>query len=159
MQSDWNDHAEHWQQIPVSLKMSSPVFSPALQHYITSMTPVDICSSHRCAVMQHKCTAALVKAEYLPHCSMLLCNTGSQQVLYPCNQTYGDLLFTQMCSDVTPMHSSTGQGQNTISIVQCCSAKQAHSRYYVTSMTSMDICPSYCYAVIQHGCTAVLLRA
>ncbi len=31
--------------------------------------------------MQHQCTAALVKAEQLSHCSVLLCKTGSQQ---PC---------------------------------------------------------------------------
>jgi len=28
--------------------------------------------------MQHLCTAALVKAEQLSHCSVLLCKTGSQ---------------------------------------------------------------------------------
>jgi len=29
-------------------------------------------------VMQHHCTAALVRAEQLAHCSVLLCKTGSQ---------------------------------------------------------------------------------
>ncbi len=29
--------------------------------------------------MQHQCTAALVRATCIPHCSVLLCKTGSQQ--------------------------------------------------------------------------------
>jgi hypothetical protein len=46
-----------------------------------------------CAVMQHQSPAALVRAHKLPHCSVLLCKTGSQQALCHCNYTYGDLLF------------------------------------------------------------------
>jgi len=32
-------------------------------------------------VMQHQSPAALVRANKLPHCSVLLCKTGSQQAL------------------------------------------------------------------------------
>ena len=61
--------------------------------------------------MQDQSTAALVKAEKLPCCPVLLCKTGSQQALCHCNYTYADLLFIQVCSDATPMHCSTGQGK------------------------------------------------
>ena len=40
---------------------------------------MEICSSYRCAVTQQECTAALVKAKCNPHCSVMLCETGSQQ--------------------------------------------------------------------------------
>ena len=80
-------------------------------HRVTANTPLQICSSYRCAVMQHQSTAALVRAEQLPHCSVLLCKTGSQQALGHCKYTYADLLFIQVCSDATPKHCSTGQGR------------------------------------------------
>ena len=37
-----------------------------------------ICCSYRCAVTQHQCTATLFLAKSNPHCSVLLCKTGSQ---------------------------------------------------------------------------------
>ena len=61
------------------------LFCAALQNRLTAacataITPMEICSSYNCALMQHLCTAALVKAEQLSHCSVLLCKTGSQQL-------------------------------------------------------------------------------
>ncbi len=50
-------------------------------------------------------------------------------------------------------------GQNAFSTVQCCSAKQAHSRQCVTAVTPMEVCFSYRCAVTQHQCTAALFRA
>ncbi len=39
----------------------------ALQHAcVTAVTPVNICSSYRCAVTQHQCTRALFKATCIP---------------------------------------------------------------------------------------------
>ena len=38
---------------------------------------MEICSLYRCAVMQHQITAALVEAEQLPCCSVLLCKTAT----------------------------------------------------------------------------------
>ncbi len=38
-----------------------------------------LCTRYRCAVSQQKCTAALVWAKCIPHCSVELCKTGSQQ--------------------------------------------------------------------------------
>jgi len=38
-------------------------------HCVTVITPMKICFSYRCAVSQHRCTAALVLAKCSPHCS------------------------------------------------------------------------------------------
>jgi len=72
---------------------------------------MEICSSYRYVVTLHKCSAALFRAKCSPHCSLLLCNEGSQQAVWHCSYTYGDLLFTQVCSDATLMHCSTVQGK------------------------------------------------
>ena len=77
----------------------------------TAITPMETCSTYRCALMHHQSTAALVKAEQLPCCSVLLCKAGSQQALCHCKYLYGDLLNIQVCSDATPKHCSTGQGR------------------------------------------------
>ena len=76
-----------------------PLFRAALQkqadsrHCATATTPLEICSSYRCAVMQHQSTSALVQAEQLFHCSVLQSKTGSQLALCLCNYTHVDLLF------------------------------------------------------------------
>ena len=67
------------------------------RHCVTETTPMQICSSYRCAVMQHQCSAGLVRAKCISHCSTLLCKTGLQQQLCQCNYTYGDLLCIQVC--------------------------------------------------------------
>ncbi len=65
---------------------------------VTAVTPIEICSAYRCAVTQHKCSAALFRAKCNPHCSVLLCKTGLQQALCQCIYTYGDLLCIQVYS-------------------------------------------------------------
>ena len=50
------------------------------RHCVTAITPLEVCSSNKRAVLQHQCTAALVRAKCSPHCSVLLCKTGSQNV-------------------------------------------------------------------------------
>ena len=52
-----------------------------------------------------------------------------------------------------------GSGQNGIPTVQCCSAKEAHSRQCVSATTPMEMCTSYRCAVTQHQCTATLFLA
>ncbi len=59
-------------------------------------TPVDICCSYMCIVTQHQCTATLLLAQCIPHCSVLLCQRDSQHALCPCNCTCGHLLFMQV---------------------------------------------------------------
>ena len=72
---------------------------------------MEICSSHMCAVTQHHCTASKFRAKCSPHCSVLLCKTGSQQALCHCKHTCGDLLFTHVCSDPAPLHCIKVQGK------------------------------------------------
>ncbi len=239
--------------------LQSPLFSAALQNRLTpgsvslQIHLSRVCSSYRCAVTQHQCIAALFMAKCNPHCSVLLCKSGSQQAvchcshsygdllfmqvcsepapmhcssvqgnmqsplfsaalqnsvtpcmshcshtygdllfmqvcsepppmhcskvqgkmhsplfsaavqisltacLFHCNHTYGDLLFIHVCSAATPMHCSTGQSKMH-SHCQCCSAKQAHSRHCVNAVTPMEKGSSYRCAVLQHQCTAALVR-
>ncbi len=83
-------------------KMQSPLFSVA---------PVETCSSYRCAVNQQQSTAARLRAKCSPHCSVLLCKTGTQQAVCHCSYTYGDLLCIQVCSDPATKHCSKVQGE------------------------------------------------
>ena len=78
---------------------------------LSAITPMEIWSSYRCAVTQHQCTATLFLAKGIPHCSVLLCKTDSQQAVCHCKYTCGDLLFVQVCSDPAPMHCSSVQGK------------------------------------------------
>ncbi len=77
----------------------------------TANTLMEIWSSYRCAVTQHQCTATPFLAKGIPHCSVLLCKTDSQQAVCHCKYTYGDLAFIQMCSDPAPTHCSSLQGK------------------------------------------------
>ena len=110
-------------------------------------------------VCKHQCSAALLGAKCNPHYSVLLCQTGPQHALCHCNLTYEGLPFIQVCSDPAPMQCSICSGQNAIPYVQCCSAKQAHSKQCVSANTPMNICSSYRCALTQHQCNAALLRA
>ena len=65
---------------------------------VTAVTPMENCSSYRCPVTQYQCTATLFRAECSFHCSVLVCQTGSQQAVCHCSCTYGDLLFIQVCA-------------------------------------------------------------
>ena len=173
---------------------------------LIALTPMETCSSYRCAVTHHRCSAALLRtsfrAKYIFHCSVLLCKTGSQQAVCHCSYTCGDLLFIQVCSDTPQMLCSKFQGkmqfpllkvalqnrlttgsvfmrlhlwrfalhagvqrpttdalqhcsgQNAISIVQCCSANQAHSRQCVTAAAPVETCSSHRCLVTQHQCSA-----
>ena len=78
---------------------------------VTAVTPVEICPSYRCAVTQHTCSATLFRVKCNPHCSVLLCKTGSQQAVCNCSYTYGDLLFIQVSSDSSHMLCSKDQGK------------------------------------------------
>ena len=51
-----------------------------------AITPEKICCSYKCAVTHHQCTAALVLANCIHHCPVLLCKTGSQHACH-CNYT------------------------------------------------------------------------
>ena len=59
----------------------------------------------------HQCTAALVLANCIHHCPVLLCKTGSQYVCVTAITPMKILLLIQVCSDPPPMHCSTGFGK------------------------------------------------
>ena len=125
--------------------------------WVTAITPMEICCSYRCAVTQQQCTAALGRANCIPHCSAALQNRLTAGLGH-CNYTYGDLLFIQVCSDTTAMHCSTGQ----INWIPHCSkllCKTGSQLVWVTAITPMEICCSYRCAVTQQQCTAALGRA
>ena len=125
---------------------------------MTAVTLMEICSLYRCALMQHLCTAALVKAEQLSHCSVLLCKTGSQ---HDCATA---LTLMEICSSY---RCALKQHQCTATLVKaeelaCCSVllcKTGSQHDYATAVTPMEICSSYRCAVMQHQCTAALVKA
>ena len=67
--------------------------------------------------MQFQSIAALVKAKRNSHCSTLRSKTGSQQAVFHCSNTYGRLLFIQVCGILAPMHWSKVQGKMQSSLV------------------------------------------
>ena len=77
----------------------------------TAVTPMETCSSYRCAMTQHQCTAALFRAKCIFHRSVLLCKAGSHQAECHCSYTHGHLLFIQVCSDPAQMQCSSVQGK------------------------------------------------
>ena len=115
--------------------------------------------SYRCVVTQHQCTAALFRAKCSPHCSVLLCKTGSQQAVCHCSCTYGDVLFIQVCSDPAPMRCSKVQGKLESPLFSAAMQHRLKIRQCVTADTPMELCSSYRCAVTQHQCTAALFRA
>ena len=143
-------------------KLESPLFSPAMQHRlkirqcVTADTPMELCSSYRCAVTQHQCTAALFRAKCSPHCSVLLCNTGSKAGSVSLHE---HIWRCVRCAVTQPQALQLCPGQNAVPTVQCCSVKQAHSRQYVTAFTPMEMCSSYRCAVTQPQCAAARFRA
>ena len=87
-----------------------PSGSVAVQ-LLSAVAPRETCSSYRCAVTHHKCSAALFIAKCSFHCSVLLCKTGSQQAVCQCSYIYGDMLFIQVCSDPPQMLCSKFHGK------------------------------------------------
>ena len=76
--------------------------------------------------MQHLCTAALVKAEQISHCSVLLCKTGSQQ---PCATAITPMEICSSYNCALMQHQSTAalvkaEQLSHCSVLLC---KQAHS--------------------------------
>ncbi len=90
-------------------KISAPLLSAALKTWLTACIvslQLHLWTSalpYKCAMTQQQCCAALLRGKCIPHCPVLLCNTGSQHALCHCNHTYGHLLFIQVCCDPTAM--------------------------------------------------------
>ena len=64
---------------------------------------MEICSSHRCAVVQHQCSARVLLAKH--SCPLLTAAVQNRLTagLCCCKHTFGDLLLTQECSGPTPV--------------------------------------------------------
>ena len=96
-------------------QIQSPLFSVALQNRLTAGSPSPQLHLWRFALHtglpQQQSSAARFRAKCNPHCSVLLCKTGSQQAVCHCSYTCGDLLFTQVCMAPAPMHCSSVQGK------------------------------------------------
>ncbi len=116
-------------------------------------TSIEICSSSIGAVTQDQCTADLFRAKCSPHCSVLLCKTGSQQPLCHCKYTYGDILFTNVCSDPAPMHCSSVQGNMqsplfSVALQNRLTAALCHCSYTYGDMLFTHVCsdpaPMHC---------------
>ncbi len=145
--------------------MQSPLFIAAMQDRLTAgsvssaVTPMEICSSNRYAVTQHQCTAALFRAKCSPHCSVLLCKTGSQQAVRLYSYTYGDLLITQVCSDPAPMHCRSVQGTLQSPLFSAALQNRLTPGSVSLQIHLSRVCSSYRCAVTQHQCIAALFMA
>ena len=74
--------------------------------------PVEVCSSYRCAVNQHSCTAALVRARCIPHGSVLLCKTGTASMQL---HQWGKALHTGVqCCNTNELQHWSGQDACTL---------------------------------------------
>ena len=109
--------------------------------------------------LQHRSTAALVRAKCVPHCSVLLWKTGLQDALCHCIYTYGDFLFIQVYEDPTPMHCSFAEGKMPSPLFNAALQNRLTSRQCGTAVTPIKMCSSYRCAVTQPQCTAALFRA
>ena len=109
------------------------------RQYVTAVTPMEMCSSYRCAVTQPQCAAARFRAEWSPHCSVLLCKTGSQQAVCHCSHIYGEVLFIQVCSDPAPMHCSSVQGKMQSPLFSAALQNRLRSRECVSAYAYMEM--------------------
>ena len=111
---------------------------PHSRQFVTAVTPMDICSTYRCAMTQHKCPAAVFRARCITQYSVLLCKTGSRQAVCHCSYTYGDLLVIQVCSGLSQMPCNSVQGKMHYPLFSAA----LHNRLTagsVTVLTPMDI--------------------
>ena len=110
-----------------------------------------IWSSYRCAGRQHQCTAALLRAEQAPQCSVLVWTTGSQHTLGLCSYTCGDLVFIQVCSEPTEMHCSAGLGKLYCQLFSCAQQTRLTAGLCQCNYNYGDLL-SYTCAESQHKC-------
>ena len=107
---------------------------------------MEICCSCRCAVMQHQSTAALVRAEKLPHCSVLLCKTGPQ---HACATGITPMEICSSYRGAVMQHQSTAALVRAEKLPHCsvllCKTGTQHA--CATGVTPMEICCSYRCAV------------
>jgi len=150
-------------------RIASPLFSAALQTRLTAalchciytcgdLLFIQVCSDAtpmHCSPGQGRIALPLFSAALQTRLTAALCH---------CKYIYGDLLFIQVCSDATPKHCSTGQDRLALPLFSAAlqtrlTAVTRPRQPCVTAFTPMEICSSYRFAVMQHQCTAALVRA
>ena len=111
------------------------------QNCVAAVTPGKICSPCRCAVKQHQCLAALVRAIAFPLSSAAL-KTVLTADLCRCSYNWGDLCLKQVCSDATPMHSSTGVGtkHSLLPMLLCKTAGLCHCNSTYGDLPFIQVC-------------------
>ena len=110
------------------------------QACVTVVTPMEIWSSYRCAVSQQKCSAALVWAKCISHCSVLLCKTGSQQACVTgvtrmeiCS-SYRCAVSQQKCSAALVWAKCSAALQNRLTASLC------HGKYTYGDLLFIHVC-------------------
>ena len=93
---------------------------------VTAITPMKACCSHKCAVIQHQCTAALVLANCIPHCPVLPCKTGSQHACVTAI-TPKNICCSHKCALIHHQCTAALVLAIAFTTVQSCCAKEAHS--------------------------------
>ncbi len=93
---------------------------------VTAITPMNICCSHKCAVIHHQSTASLVLANCIPLCPVLLCKTGSQHACVTAI-TPMKACCSHKCALIHHQCTAALVLANAFPTVQCCSAKQTRS--------------------------------
>ena len=104
--------------------------------------------------------AALFRHNDFPIVQCCSTKTGSQQALCHCSYIYGDLP-SHRCAVLQHQCPAALVRHNEFPIVQSCSANKAHSMLvavHVSARTPREIRSSYMCAVLQHQCTAALVR-
>ena len=143
-------------------------------------SPTVMCCSAKKAHSRHNVTASRPIERFVPRTGVRWPNTNalqhwSRQNSFPtvrccsANQADSSLVSLKIHLGRFGLHAGVRwpntnalqhwSRQNSFPTVQCCSANQAHSRHSVTANRPMEICSAYRCAVMQHQCTAAIVRA
>ena len=106
----------------------------------------------------HQCTAVQVWAKCTPHCSVLLCRTGSQQACVTAI-TPREICSSYKCAVIQQKCTAAlvcAKCNSHCSVLLCKTGSQLAC---VTAVTPMEACSSYRCAVSHHQCTAAQVLA
>ncbi len=127
-------------------------------HCVTAITPMEVCSSNRCAVTQHQCSAALVLVKCIRHCPVPLCKTGSQQA-WVTAITLMEICCSYRCAVTQQKCTAALVRANCIAHCSVLLCRTGSQQARVTAITPTETCCSHRCAVTQQKCTAALVRA
>ena len=158
-------HSTGAQKASEWLSGQSPLSSAAVcktgcqQACVSSNTPVEICCSYSCAMIQHQCTATHLGKKQSPLSSVAVCKTGCQQACVSAN-TPVEICCSCSCAMTHDKCTATlflAKSSHHCPVLLY--AKQVHSKLSVPAITPVEICSSYSCAMTHHKCTAALLLA